>query len=677
MITLRKTLILGLVILALALMVPLTAQAAAYTWTGTTSGVWELGSNWGSSNYPSTYSDQATIPYLTTRPTVSLSTTELLGGGGTALTISNKTTTGNVNALDITSSGTLGMQGGISLGTRRTMTIEGILRNDSNATVNPTGAAYTISGTGITLNGGTISDIAGGNGIWNITAPITSTGTSTISAPVTDSGAVTVSSGTLNFTGAGSTISGAITNNGIVNLSGVTLQGVTGLFSATALGGTGAFNVTGTSTMLNNFAFTNYSTMSVATGATLRLNAASYGAYGSVTGGGNMTLNSGATLDNFSGNSTVSQSSITMKGANITNTGGGTFTINDTISGYGSVSGVTSQVGGVTASGGTVLTPQTLVFDGGSSGTGLGSSSGSGQNFMASANNTLDLKGKFNYVVGGNMNPSGGVIQLDGVTISGSAEGNSGLPTSGSFQVTNASTLQNAFSIGNGANLQINAPLTVNGGGSINGTNDVAVNTGGSLNLLNTNSTMTPTLTARSLTMAQTTPLTVAANNQIELTGNFSFQQTNPSNWTNGSTAGLGPDLKMAGTAVQTLEVGGVNLGATLAGMTNNFALNSLTIAPGADVKLVDLFQNATTGTWTPGSEALYLGALNLGAAGDPTFDLNGLWCYVNGVALTDGMFNGITIMDAPSPVPIPPSTILLGVGLLRLAALAWRRKES
>jgi len=107
----RKKII--LVITMLTMLLPLTAQAASYTWTGTTSGDWATSGNWNVSGVPSTYSDQATIPYLTTRPTVTLNTTELLGGGGTALTISTKSTTGTVNALTIGNGGTLGLQGGI------------------------------------------------------------------------------------------------------------------------------------------------------------------------------------------------------------------------------------------------------------------------------------------------------------------------------------------------------------------------------------------------------------------------------------------------------------------------------------------------------------------------------------------------------------------------------------
>jgi hypothetical protein len=166
------------------------------------------------------------------------------------------------------------------------------------------------------------------------------------------------------------------------------------------------------------------------------------------------------------------------------------------------------------------------------------------------------------------------------------------------------------------------------------------------------------------------------SNNGITLTGNFSFQQTD------GSTAGLGPDLIMNGgtsskPATQTLEVGGVNQGYTPAGFVNNFALDSLTIGAFTTVGLVDNYANATPSAWVSGDEALYLDALFGAAPGTngPTavLDEMGLYAYLQGYGwLTDGTFlasNGteVLVIDVPMAAPAPPIgrglPVILAVG--------------
>ena len=169
----------------------------------------------------------------------------------------------------------------------------------------------------------------------------------------------------------------------------------------------------------------------------------------------------------------------------------------------------------------------------------------------------------------------------------------------------------------------------------------------------------------------------------LQLTGNYSFQQTDSVNaWTDAAISGLGPDVKMAGTGTalnpQTLEVGGVDLGATIAGFTNNFALHSLTLDSATYVELVDQYQNATPSGWTPGTEALYLYSLSTNAD-PPTLDLDGLHVYIwdgnlndQPIALTNGTYNGITIVGAS--VPEPGTLTLLVTGGLMLLGIAYRR---
>ena len=221
-----------------------------------------------------------------------------------------------------------------------------------------------------------------------------------------------------------------------------------------------------------------------------------------------------------------------MNGGSITNTSGaggttaGLFTVGDPISGYGTISGnVAITAGNFTASGGT-LTLNGVQLGSSGGGPGLGTSSGG----------TFDLQGNITLPTSANMNPGGNTVKLDGTTISGPTGSshfinNSGLTTSGTFDVVNASTLNNiAFSTGNGANLVIDAPLTVQQGSTVNATN-VTINGTGGLSLLNT--TGTTALTTNNFTMAKGALLNVGAGtNGISITGNFSFQQTNPSNWT-------------------------------------------------------------------------------------------------------------------------------------------------
>jgi hypothetical protein len=266
----RKTVYYAISALAVSLL-PITAQAASSTWTGTTSGAWEQKTNWGAAvAYPNSYSDQATIPYLAARPTVSLSSAVLLGGGGTALTISAKSSNGTVNALDITSSGLLGMQGGISIGARRTMTIEGTLRNDAASSA----TAYTISGSPI-MNGGTLSSLNGG--VWNLSSGIGGYGT--ISAPITTAGNIsaTVANQTLHVTGDvtstsqrgignGSYVSGAVLSiegghiiGGMDNYNKVNMRGTfdnvvlysDGGYNTANPGGWNSYNLTGNSSWNN------------------------------------------------------------------------------------------------------------------------------------------------------------------------------------------------------------------------------------------------------------------------------------------------------------------------------------------------------------------------------------------------------------------------------------------
>ena len=442
----------------------------------------------------------------------------------------------------------------------------------------------------------------------------------------------------------------------------------------------------GDSTLSGTIQFNQYYTFNIggSNGAhTLNLSSATLN---TVTGGAApFIIGTGGVLNNNSGASTMGGGgTVTLQGGSITGTSSGLFKIGDPISGYGSISGNVDIMGSVTAAG----SGQTLTVDGGSGAPlQLGNSSGSGASMGTSGGATLDLKGNLSLIQPATANPGTGTIQLDGAHFTNAFSSspvtinNSGLGTSGIFNVTNASSFNNvAFSTGNGANLQVNATLSTSNKATINATN-VTVNTGGGLNLQgNSGSTE---LTTKNLTMAQGSTLNVGSNSGITISGNFSYQQTAPSTaWVYNVTTGLGPDLTMTGNHV-TLEAGSVNMGANAGALNNNFALNSLTLTKDAYVNVVDQYVNATPSGWHSGVEALYLndleGVASTTANGDiPILNLDGLYGYVAGdpYHLVDGLYTAADgtvlyiINAAPGPVP--------GAGLASLAFLAvagaWRR---
>jgi hypothetical protein len=429
----RRNFILVIVMLAIAQM-PVSAWATAYNWSSSsTTSAWETPGNWGAAAYPNSYGDQATIGVTAHNP-VSLTTTALLGGGGTALTIG---TGAAATGLDIASGGLLGVQGNLSL--RKKITIEGTLRNDATSSA----TTYTVTGSGgsIGLAGGTISSQNGGK--WSFSDSVTGYGT--ISAPFTLAAgnvSANVANQTLHITGnvtdsvqrglggqsttfasgallsiEGGTITGGgaggITNYNKVNLRG-NFDGITlyndAAYSVPNFGGWNYYNLTGNSTWnngsLNIMNFNGYKldvTGSVGNGAASGL--------GVNVGLGTLN-NAGLT----STTTTISGDTITLAGGQITNTGGGTFNIGSQIKGYGTVSGTKNISGGVLADGGK------LTVDA-SSGSGItGTSAGWG----ATSGATLDLKGNFNvsgwpgfYPITGGV--GGGTIQLDTATVTGTS----------------------------------------------------------------------------------------------------------------------------------------------------------------------------------------------------------------------------------------------------------------
>lgn len=458
----RIVFVLAVVSLAILSVTPLPVEATSYTWTGADSinlKAWESAANWSGGTYPNAYADTATIALATNNP-VTLSTTALLGAtSGNALTIGTGGS-GTTANLDIIGSGTLGMQGPISITTptsgsnkSRGITVEGTLRNDGAS-----GTFYSISGTTttghgaetLTLNGGTIGSLNGGG--WTFTSPVAVAGYGTISAPFSGTGTVTATSNNnaLSITGTSLTpltmtnpalAFSSTSPNGTgfynlsyLNLTGVTLNGTSGRSQFTNLL-PGAYNFNGT--LNNNWGNNAYGLLNVTSDTTISGAITLSGGYKvfNITNS-TLTLNNPGTIPTAAGNTSAppafllgtggnltitgnnnlafpsSSAPISVNGGSLAYTGTGTFSAY-AFAGYGSVSGVTSIGGGgnVTAGGGT------LNFTAGAAGLTLGIASGAGANLNSSASSTLDVKGKFNFIQPGFIAPNTGTINLDGATI--------------------------------------------------------------------------------------------------------------------------------------------------------------------------------------------------------------------------------------------------------------------
>jgi hypothetical protein len=164
-------------------------------------------------------------------------------------------------------------------------------------------------------------------------------------------------------------------------------------------------------------------------------------------------------------------------------------------------------------------------------------------------------------------------------------------------------------------------------------------------------------------TMSHTANLTWNSWGYIDLKRNFSFAQTDPARWNS-----LATRIKMSGGggggAVQSLEVGGQDLGASNDGLSDNFALGQLRLeGTSTQAALADLIDN---GHRSPGGqEVLYTDILEVlpGA----TLNLKGLKLYakLSGnmhrvVAGEGALFGGGQIIDTGRGKALPSLMLLL-----------------
>ena len=493
-----------------------------------------------------------------------------------------------------------------------------------------------------------------------VPSPFVSLGTATTLGGATDS--LTIgSSATLTISAAGSLgMQGGILNDHTINISGILSNDAASAITHYSIHGAGSINLTGGTIKSGagngswdfNQAVSGYGTISapVVNNQTLTASGGTSGtartltmSNASFTNNGTVAIQQYNTFDNTSIANYTLGGSVSLQGGTLASTAGRTYTTSS-LSGYGSIAAALINNGTLTASGGTSGTARTLTMS--------NASFTNNGTLAIQQYNTFNNTSTANYTLGGSVSLQGGTLaSTAGRTYNASNLSGYGTLTAA---LNNTGTLTAS-----------GGPLNVSGSGQIKGAGNVTVSSGAGLNLQNSNN-----LQANDFTMGQTATLAVGTSTPLVLKGDFSFQQTDPTKWTYASTNGLGQDLQMMGLGdsmnPQTLEVGGVNGN----GMINNFALNSLTIGSGSYVQLVDLFSNAGTA----GQEVLYIGALLLGGATDPTFDLNGIIAFVGDTPLQNGDYHGITIVGAAA-VPLPPTVFLLGTGLLGLVGLRrWRR---
>ena len=138
-----------------------------------------------------------------------------------------------------------------------------------------------------------------------------------------------------------------------------------------------------------------------------------------------------------------------------------------------------------------------------------------------------------------------------------------------------------------------------------------------------------------------------SAGGTVRLAGSMSgFATKTPSAWTVENVALV---LCGDGTSVQDIEVMSNDFGDTETAAIGNYCWNSITVAAGASVRLVDFYDNHRGSS---GSEAVYVG--NLVVEPGATLNLNGLHVYCYGTATLDGTVTGGT------PIPLDHASAMV-----------------
>jgi hypothetical protein len=267
-------------------------------------------------------------------------------------------------------------------------------------------------------------------------------------------------------------------------------------------------------------------------------------------------------------------------------------------------------------------------------------------------------------------------VNLDGATLAAGAGAAVINLNAGTVNVTNNSTLSGT--ILSDANLTVQSGKTLNASGATftnSNLGTVNVLAGATANWGDfTNNGVyksdPSTQTFNNLTVGSTGSIQTQAGDLYKVSGNFTNNSTQNTAW-NTSAATL---AFFTGTSsAHNVALAGADAGQHQAGYTNNFAWGTLDLT-GQTLALSD--GNATHGG------ALYVGTITgeTIASGQVT-DItgNGFNIYYEpGLNLdlhgqTFSLLNGGKL----APVPVPPSVLLLGSGLLGLVGLGWRRRKN
>lgn len=676
-------------------------------------------------------------------------TVNFTGTSGATLTNGVELKAGTINVQSssvfggsLTSAATIYITNGnyLDLSGSLTLTNNGTINLNSTGTATHLRAydgAVTLAGTGSVVLGSLPANVLDGYGSGYFINQVNHTirGGGTISAPLTNYGTLQADNGTLKVTGlltnygtvranAASTFDNATSANVFLPtavMAGGTLESTTNkTYYATSLSGWGHVNaslvnnggtVTAEGGTLNiNETFTNNGAIRANTGGTFN-NATHADLYlhSTIMAGGTLASTSGNRYytdsgQNFSGYGTINArftnvGSMTASGGTL-NLANSNFTNNGTLTvasgaGFNNASGANVSLGNVVMTGGT-LTTTSGSFINNNQIKGYGSVSASLTNnanvYADGGTNPLSLSGSVintNHTLWGASSLSAGILELaSGGTITGGFINPNNSGNLGTVRLAGATL--NSVGLGSGT-VNVQSSSTINGGTTASGT-QLNINSGtltiggavsgsGNVSVLNAATlSLNQSLGAGNFFMSDAAFLTVASSQNLTLSGSFSFAQQQEQNWSYGGTLGLGPILRMSGSS-QTLEVGGDDLGAVAGGFSNNFGLKNLALTTGTEVSvsLLDAVNNANR-VHQP-QEALYVESLSVPSGTTLYLNFYNLYTYYGNqpylVMDGDGFkFGGGQILNAP-PVPLPGSLWLLGSALLALMGLGGRLKRS